>query len=153
MKYYPYELQLLKTGSHTSVSDKTDFAGEIASESAGDLAKESTKKPATDPAAANKPRILLITNRHLGEVTLNHPDRLNSFILPMHKRLYRQLEALEQSEEYLAILLTGCGQAVCTGRDLNDRDSRQPDGPRDLYHEGVLAFLEKAPPSLESENI
>jgi len=131
MKYYPYELQLLKTGSHTSVSDKTDFAGEIASESAGDLAKESTKKPATDPAAANKPRILLITNRHLGEVTLNHPDRLNSFILPMHKRLYRQR----------------------TGRDLNDRDSRQPDGPRDLYHEGVLAFLEKAPPSLESENI
>jgi len=86
-----------------------------------------------DPANPHAaPQTLLKTSNHLAEITLNRPDRLNSFTSSMHKLLYSQLEALEQSDDCRAILLTGSGRAFCTGQDLNDRDPRKLDGPPDL---------------------
>lgn len=110
MKYYHCQYQQLKTRSLTRVIDKTD--------------SEATKP--------SNPAILMSTSNHLAEITLNRPDRLNSFNPSMHKLLYSELEALEQSEDCRAILLTGTGRAFCTGQDLNDRDPRKLDGPPDL---------------------
>ena len=65
------------------------------------------------------------------EVTLNRPDKLNSFNVDMHMALRRVLEdALNRGTR--GILLTGAGRGFCAGQDLGDRDPAKMDGPPDL---------------------
>lgn len=67
------------------------------------------------------------------EVSLNRPDRLNSFTPDMHLALRAALTvAGDQSKR--AVLLTGAGRGFCAGQDLGDRDPRKMDGPPDLGH-------------------
>jgi 2-(1,2-epoxy-1,2-dihydrophenyl)acetyl-CoA isomerase len=54
-------------------------------------------------------------------VTLNRPDRLNSFNPEMHEALQRALERVEESGAR-ALLLTGAGRGFCAGQDLSDRN-------------------------------
>ncbi|WP_136443310.1 2-(1,2-epoxy-1,2-dihydrophenyl)acetyl-CoA isomerase PaaG [Pacificoceanicola onchidii] len=65
------------------------------------------------------------------EVTLNRPERLNSFNDVMHRELRA---ALEEARDRGArcILLTGAGRGFCAGQDLGDRDPSKMDGPPDL---------------------
>ena len=65
------------------------------------------------------------------ELTLNRPDRLNSFNDEMHHALRNALEAA-RDEGTRAILLTGAGRGFCAGQDLGDRDPAKMDGPPDL---------------------
>jgi len=65
------------------------------------------------------------------EITLNRPDRLNSFNEEMHIALRRAIEAARDSEQR-AILLTGAGRGFCAGQDLGDRDPSKMTGPPDL---------------------
>ncbi|MFO1187923.1 MAG: 2-(1,2-epoxy-1,2-dihydrophenyl)acetyl-CoA isomerase PaaG [Alphaproteobacteria bacterium] len=53
-------------------------------------------------------------------LTLNRPDRLNSFNLEMHAEV---AEALGEAERKSArvLLLTGAGRGFCAGQDLSDR--------------------------------
>lgn len=64
------------------------------------------------------------------EVTLNRPDRLNSFTEEMHMALRAALQRAER--EARCVLLTGAGRGFCAGQDLGDRDPRTMDGPPDL---------------------
>lgn len=63
------------------------------------------------------------------EVTLNRPDRMNSFTEDMHIALRG---ALTQAESKRAVLLTGAGKGFCAGQDLNARDPSKMTGPPDL---------------------
>ncbi|UWQ97295.1 2-(1,2-epoxy-1,2-dihydrophenyl)acetyl-CoA isomerase PaaG [Rhodobacteraceae bacterium M385] len=63
------------------------------------------------------------------EITLNRPERLNSFTTEMHLALR---EALDAAAGKRAVLLTGAGRGFCAGQDLGDRDPRKMDGPPDL---------------------
>jgi len=54
----------------------------------------------------------------VARITLNRPDRLNSFTAQMHGELR---EALERAGEARVIVLTGAGRGFCAGQDLNDR--------------------------------
>lgn len=65
------------------------------------------------------------------EITLNRPDRLNSFNEEMHYALRAALEAARDGGAR-AVLLTGAGRGFCAGQDLGDRDPRKMDGPPDL---------------------
>lgn len=67
------------------------------------------------------------------EITLNRPDRLNSFNEEMHYALRAAIEAARDSGKR-AILLTGAGRGFCAGQDLGDRDPAKMDGPPDLSH-------------------
>ncbi|MEX0351198.1 MAG: 2-(1,2-epoxy-1,2-dihydrophenyl)acetyl-CoA isomerase PaaG [Paracoccaceae bacterium] len=67
------------------------------------------------------------------EITLNRPDKLNSFTEEMHLALRTALERAEQSSAR-AILLTGAGRGFCAGQDLGDRDPAKMDGAPDLGH-------------------
>ncbi|AHD08529.1 2-(1,2-epoxy-1,2-dihydrophenyl)acetyl-CoA isomerase PaaG [Phaeobacter gallaeciensis] len=67
------------------------------------------------------------------EITLNRPDRLNSFTEEMHHALRAALEAARDGGAR-AVLLTGAGRGFCAGQDLGDRDPRKMDGPPDLGH-------------------
>jgi 2-(1,2-epoxy-1,2-dihydrophenyl)acetyl-CoA isomerase len=52
-------------------------------------------------------------------ITLNRPDRLNSFTAAMHAELRQALANLRDSR---VIILTGAGRGFCAGQDLNDRN-------------------------------
>ena len=51
-------------------------------------------------------------------ITLNRPDRLNSFTAAMHEELR---DALANVGEARVVVLTGAGRGFCAGQDLNDR--------------------------------
>ncbi|GAB4301863.1 MAG: 2-(1,2-epoxy-1,2-dihydrophenyl)acetyl-CoA isomerase PaaG [Roseovarius sp.] len=75
----------------------------------------------------------ILTEDHGGwvEITLNRPERLNSFTEEMHLALHRALDAARDSGRR-AVLLTGAGRGFCAGQDLADRDPARLDGPPDL---------------------
>jgi 2-(1,2-epoxy-1,2-dihydrophenyl)acetyl-CoA isomerase len=65
------------------------------------------------------------------EITLNRPDRLNSFNDEMHLKLKSALdEAVKNNAR--AILLTGAGRGFCAGQDLGDRDPAKMGSAPDL---------------------
>ncbi|SEO05153.1 2-(1,2-epoxy-1,2-dihydrophenyl)acetyl-CoA isomerase [Salinihabitans flavidus] len=65
------------------------------------------------------------------QITLNRPDRLNSFNEEMHLALRAALEEAHDSGAR-AIVLTGAGRGFCAGQDLGDRDPSKMDAPPDL---------------------
>jgi 2-(1,2-epoxy-1,2-dihydrophenyl)acetyl-CoA isomerase len=54
----------------------------------------------------------------IARITLNRPDRLNSFTVQMHEELRDALESLGDAR---VVVLTGAGRGFCAGQDLNDR--------------------------------
>ncbi len=54
----------------------------------------------------------------VARITLNRPDRLNSFTAQMHEELR---DALAHAKEARVVVLTGAGRGFCAGQDLNDR--------------------------------
>ena len=54
----------------------------------------------------------------VARVTLNRPDRLNSFTAAMHAELR---DALANLGDARVVVLTGAGRGFCAGQDLNDR--------------------------------
>lgn len=67
-------------------------------------------------------------------LTLNRPEKLNSFNEAMHLALRAAIERAHTQAEVRCVLLTGAGRAFCAGQDLGDRDPRKMDGPPDLGH-------------------
>jgi 2-(1,2-epoxy-1,2-dihydrophenyl)acetyl-CoA isomerase len=66
---------------------------------------------------------LIITERREGYrvITLNRPDRLNSFNEAMHVDLMSALLDAEADGSCRALVLTGAGRGFCAGQDLSDR--------------------------------
>ena len=54
----------------------------------------------------------------IARITLNRPDRLNSFTVQMHEELR---DALANLGDARVVILTGAGRGFCAGQDLNDR--------------------------------
>ena len=54
----------------------------------------------------------------IARITLNRPDRLNSFTRAMHAELR---EALKAADDSRVVVITGAGRGFCAGQDLNDR--------------------------------
>ena len=62
--------------------------------------------------------ILLDQSDGIARITLNRPDRLNSFTRIMHGELQA---ALDEAKDARVVVLTGAGRGFCAGQDLNDR--------------------------------
>jgi 2-(1,2-epoxy-1,2-dihydrophenyl)acetyl-CoA isomerase len=54
----------------------------------------------------------------IARLTLNRPDRLNSFTVQMHEEV---ADALGRLEGARTLILTGAGRGFCAGQDLGDR--------------------------------
>jgi 2-(1,2-epoxy-1,2-dihydrophenyl)acetyl-CoA isomerase len=65
-------------------------------------------------------------------LTLNRPDKLNSFNEEMHRALRAQVERARDDDAIRAVLLTAAGRAFCAGQDLGDRDPRKSKEAPDL---------------------
>jgi 2-(1,2-epoxy-1,2-dihydrophenyl)acetyl-CoA isomerase len=68
-------------------------------------------------------------DNHVARITLNRPDRLNSFTAQMHEELR---SALAEAGQARVVVLSGGGRAFCAGQDLNERSVASGGEPVDL---------------------
>lgn len=66
-------------------------------------------------------------------LTLNRPDRLNSFTVAMHGEVRSALDAVRADHNIRCLVVTGAGRGFCAGQDLNDR-AVAPGAAVDLGH-------------------
>ncbi len=77
--------------------------------------------------------ILSSTRGNFRVVTLNRPQRLNSFNEAMHVALQSALDEAARDPACRALLVTGAGRGFCAGQDLSDRNVSGGNRP-DLGH-------------------
>lgn len=78
------------------------------------------------------PEILQAVEGALATITLNRPEKLNSFTSEMLESFNAALDAASSDASVRAVLLTGAGKAFCAGQDLGDRTVRPGEEPPDL---------------------
>jgi len=66
--------------------------------------------------------ILFESTDGVARLTLNRPDKLNSFTGEMHAELRDALDAIQADPAVRVLVLTGAGRAFCAGQDLADPD-------------------------------
>ncbi|GAC1315809.1 MAG: 2-(1,2-epoxy-1,2-dihydrophenyl)acetyl-CoA isomerase PaaG [Collimonas sp.] len=65
--------------------------------------------------------ILLKIQDGVARLTLNRPEKLNSFTVAMHDEVRAALEQIEADASVRVLVLTGAGRGFCAGQDLGDR--------------------------------
>jgi 2-(1,2-epoxy-1,2-dihydrophenyl)acetyl-CoA isomerase len=75
--------------------------------------------------------ILFEVRDGIARLTLNRPERLNSFNSAMHAEVRAALAGLPSSQARV-LVISGAGRGFCAGQDLNDRAVAPGAGPPDL---------------------
>lgn len=65
--------------------------------------------------------ILFEITNGVARLTLNRPDRLNSFNVQMHQEVREALTQVAASKDARVLVLSGAGRGFCAGQDLGDR--------------------------------
>jgi 2-(1,2-epoxy-1,2-dihydrophenyl)acetyl-CoA isomerase len=90
--------------------------------------------------------INLTIDAGIARVTLNRPDKLNSFTAAMHEELQNVFTAVESDNRIRVLTITGAGRAFCAGQDLSDPI---PDGdlghPVRTYYSPLVRRIRKLP--------
>jgi 2-(1,2-epoxy-1,2-dihydrophenyl)acetyl-CoA isomerase len=73
-----------------------------------------TMSPSTLPA------ILFTVENGIAMITLNRPDKLNSFTRQMHAELRQAMDAVEKDSAIRCLVIQGAGRGFCAGQDLAD---------------------------------
>lgn len=70
----------------------------------------------------------------VARLTLNRPDKMNSFNAAMHAELRHALDSIQTQPAVRVLVLTGAGRGFCAGQDLADTEVRFVPGetPPDL---------------------
>jgi 2-(1,2-epoxy-1,2-dihydrophenyl)acetyl-CoA isomerase len=71
---------------------------------------------------ADYQNIIFASEGGIARLTLNRPERLNSFTDAMHAELRDALARVKSDESLRALLLTGAGRGFCAGQDLSERE-------------------------------
>ena len=53
-------------------------------------------------------------------ITLNRPERLNSFDLKLGEELYNELRDISENEDIIAVVIKGTGKGFCGGGDVKE---------------------------------
>jgi 2-(1,2-epoxy-1,2-dihydrophenyl)acetyl-CoA isomerase len=80
----------------------------------------------------NYQHIVYAVEGGVARLTLNRPDRLNSFNDAMHAEVRDALSRVKASKDARVLLLTGAGRGFCAGQDLGDRAVAPGAEPVDL---------------------
>lgn len=64
--------------------------------------------------------VLTDKNNHIGFVTLNRPDKMNTFNCMLAKELNDALHAMERDDQVRVVIVRGAGKAFCAGVDLEE---------------------------------
>ncbi len=65
-------------------------------------------------------------------ITLNRPDKFNSFTAAMHDAMRAALVSIRADAGVRAVLITGNGRGFCAGQDLGERNMAPGAAPPDL---------------------
>lgn len=65
--------------------------------------------------------ILFEISAGIARLTLNRPERLNSFNTDMHSEVQEALAALRSDTSARVLVITGAGRGFCAGQDLGER--------------------------------
>ncbi len=76
--------------------------------------------------------ILFELDEGVARLTLNRPDKLNSFNTTMHAEVRDALAQLGPGSGARVLVLSGAGRGFCAGQDLSDRAVAPGSGPPDL---------------------
>lgn len=76
--------------------------------------------------------ILFEVSAGVARLTLNRPERLNSFNTDMHSEVHDALAALRRDTSARVLVITGAGRGFCAGQDLGDRVVAPGGAPPDL---------------------
>ncbi|MBA5639576.1 2-(1,2-epoxy-1,2-dihydrophenyl)acetyl-CoA isomerase [Duganella sp. LX20W] len=69
----------------------------------------------------NYENILFEINDGIAQLTLNRPDKLNSFTQAMHDEVKHAIHRVNGDKSVRVFVLTGAGRGFCAGQDLADR--------------------------------
>jgi len=72
--------------------------------------------------------IIFTVEDGIARLTLNRPDKLNSFTGEMHAELRTVLDSIQNDKSVRVLVLTGAGRAFSAGQDLADPDMQMIDG-------------------------
>src|ERR1044072_1279047 len=78
--------------------------------------------------------ILFEINAGVARLTLNRPDRLNSFNVQMHQEVREALAQVAASKEARVLAFTGAGRGFCAAQDLEGRGGAPGGQGGDLGH-------------------
>jgi enoyl-CoA hydratase/carnithine racemase len=67
-----------------------------------------------------KSDIILKKEDHIATLILNRPDKLNAFTRPMEEEMSRALADVAGDGDIRVMVLTGAGQAFCSGGDISE---------------------------------
>lgn len=75
-----------------------------------------------------------VSDSGVARLTLNRPDKMNSFNAAMHAELRDALDQIQSQSTARVLVLTGAGRGFCAGQDLADAEVRFVPGetPPDL---------------------
>ena len=75
--------------------------------------------------------IEFVSEDGLARLTLNRPDKLNSFNAVMHEEVRAAMKIVQRDDSIRCLLISGNGRGFCAGQDLSDRnvapDAEVPD--------------------------
>jgi len=77
--------------------------------------------PATEP-------VLYELRGQVALLTLNRPDRLNTWSNDLEDRYFELLDRIEDDPEVRAVVVTGAGRGFCAGADMDDLDLAGTEG-------------------------
>jgi 2-(1,2-epoxy-1,2-dihydrophenyl)acetyl-CoA isomerase len=69
----------------------------------------------------NYENILFEIKDGIAQLTLNRPDKLNSFTQAMHEEVRHAIHRVQVDKTVRVFVLTGAGRGFCAGQDLSDR--------------------------------
>ena len=72
--------------------------------------------------------ILYVVQSGVARITLNRPDKLNSFTSAMHAELRAALDEVQADRSARVLVLTGAGRGFCAGQDLSDPEVQFVEG-------------------------
>ena len=62
----------------------------------------------------------------VGKITLNRPEKFNSFVREMALKLQETLDSCKKDDEIRSVMITASGKAFCAGQDL--KEATDPNG-------------------------
>jgi 2-(1,2-epoxy-1,2-dihydrophenyl)acetyl-CoA isomerase len=95
--------------------------------------------------------ILFDVTDGIARLTLNRPDRLNSFNVAMHGEVREVLAGLQTGSQARVLVITGAGRGFCAGQDLGDRAVAPGGAAADLgesiekYYKPLIMTLRNLP--------
>jgi 2-(1,2-epoxy-1,2-dihydrophenyl)acetyl-CoA isomerase len=77
----------------------------------------------SDRSEMNFETILFEMSRGIARLTLNRPEKLNSFTVRMHAEIRQALDQMEETRTARVLVITGAGRGFCAGQDLSEHEA------------------------------